>query len=354
MKIKEEIKELWKLCFNDSDEFVEMYFRLRYSSDTTMYIQSGNIIVSSLQMPYYPMTFEGTEIQTAYISGACTHPDFRGKGVMAQLLAESFSRMVHKNIPLSILIPANPGLYDYYAKTGYARAFFRTQIEQNAADIAITKGNLRFEHISTFDKRIFEYFTKKAYNRPNYVQHTATDFEAVMEDLRMGEGTVTIAHRPDNQVSMRNIANNDSYDKIVGILFSYPEENHLKAPEWFADNDSIRDNMLREAAHHHQRSKIIRFELPNYSLHEEPFGMARIINAKMMLGLYAAAHPEKMINIHLTDDQLTFNNGYYYICDGICTFSPNSSKSEHLELNAHEFNTLIFNDVRLYMSLMLE
>jgi len=342
MRIKQEVKELWKLCFNDSDEFVEMYFRLRYSSDTTMYIQSGNMIVSSLQMPYYPMTFEGTEIQTAYISGACTHPDYRGKGVMAHLLAESFSRMVQKNIPLSVLIPANPGLYDYYAKTGYARAFFRTQIEQNVSDIAIAKGNLRFEHITAYDQRIFEYFTKKAYSRPNYVQHTATDFEAVMEDLRIGEGTVTVATR------------RGARDKIVGILFSYPEGDHLITPEWFADNDGIRDNLFREAARHHQRSKITRFELPNHSTDEEPFGMARIINAKMMLGLYASAHPDSMINIHLTDEQLTFNNGYYYINDGICTFSPNALKGEHLELNAHELNALIFNDVRLYMSLMLE
>ena len=165
--MKEEVKRLWKLCFDDSDEFVEMYFRLRYSSETTMTIQSGNKVVSSLQMPFYPMTFEGAEIQTAYISGACTHPDFRGKGVMSQLLAESFSRMVQKNIPLSILIPANPGLYNYYARTGYAPAFFRTRIEENVSHIAAGKGDLQFEHVTSPDKQVFDYCAEKAYLRPN-------------------------------------------------------------------------------------------------------------------------------------------------------------------------------------------
>ena len=32
MMIKEQVKALWKVCFDDSEEFVEMYFRLRYKT----------------------------------------------------------------------------------------------------------------------------------------------------------------------------------------------------------------------------------------------------------------------------------------------------------------------------------
>ncbi|NDV84871.1 GNAT family N-acetyltransferase [Bacteroides sp. 51] len=345
--MKEEVKELWKLCFDDNDEFVEMYFRLRYSSETTMTIQSGNKVVSSLQMPYYPMTFEGIEIQTAYISGACTHPDFRGKGVMSQLLAESFSRMVQKNIPLSILIPANRGLYDYYAKTGYAPAFFRTPIEENVSDIPANKGNLQFKHITSFDKSLFDYCTEKAYSRPNYVQHTAEDFKAIMEDLRIGGGSAILAQHPSD-------GNPGAAPRCRGVLFAYPEDNYLKVSDCFADNNTIRDSLIREAAHHYDLSTIVRYELPEHSDKEEPFGMARIIHAKMILHLYAATHPDKQININLTDEQLTFNTGYYYINKGTCTFSKKPLEGEHLELSTQELSTLIFDEVRLYMSLMLE
>lgn len=341
MQTKKEVKKLWKLCFNDSDEFVEMYFRLRYNSETTMTIQSGNKIVSSLQMPYYPMTFEGAEIQTAYISGACTHPDFRGKGVMAQLLAESFSRMVQKNIPLSILIPANPGLYDYYAKTGYAPAFFRTRIEENISDIVVNKGNLQFKRITSFDKSVFDYCTEKAYSRPNCVQHTTEDFEAIMEDLRIGGGSVTVAYKGED-------------GPIRGVLFSYPEDNYLKVPDWFADNKGIKDILIQEAANYYGLSNIVWFKLPNHSNKEKTFGMARIINAKMMLHLYATTHPDEKMNIQLTDEQLTFNNGYYYIAGGMCTFSKKALENEHIELTSQQLSGLIFDRIRLYMSLMLE
>lgn len=33
MMIKEQVKALWKICFDDSEEFVEMYFRLRYKTE---------------------------------------------------------------------------------------------------------------------------------------------------------------------------------------------------------------------------------------------------------------------------------------------------------------------------------
>ena len=35
MTTKEKVKALWQLCFDDSEEFVEMYFRLRYKNEIT-------------------------------------------------------------------------------------------------------------------------------------------------------------------------------------------------------------------------------------------------------------------------------------------------------------------------------
>ena len=83
--IKEKVKALWKLCFEDSEAFIEMYFRLRYNNEVNIAIESGDEVISALQMLPYPMTFCGKQIQTSYISGACTHPDYRGKGVMKEL-----------------------------------------------------------------------------------------------------------------------------------------------------------------------------------------------------------------------------------------------------------------------------
>ena len=93
--IREKVKNLWKLCFNDSEEFTELYFRLRYNNDINIAIQSGEEVIAALQMLPYPMTFEGEDIHTAYISGACTHPDYRNRGVMHELLSQAFRSEEH-------------------------------------------------------------------------------------------------------------------------------------------------------------------------------------------------------------------------------------------------------------------
>ena len=59
--MREKVKNLWKLCFNDSDEFTDMYFRLRYSNDVNIAIQSGEEVIAALQMLPYPMTSERTK-----------------------------------------------------------------------------------------------------------------------------------------------------------------------------------------------------------------------------------------------------------------------------------------------------
>lgn len=121
--IKEQVKSLWKLCFDDSEAFIELYFRLRYNNEVNLAIQSGEEVIAALQMLPYPMTFCNKIVPTSYISGACTHPDYRAKGVMRELLSQSFARMLRNGVLFSTLIPAEPWLFGYYAKTGYTPAF---------------------------------------------------------------------------------------------------------------------------------------------------------------------------------------------------------------------------------------
>lgn len=33
MTVKEQVKALWRICFQDSEEFIDLYFRLRYKNE---------------------------------------------------------------------------------------------------------------------------------------------------------------------------------------------------------------------------------------------------------------------------------------------------------------------------------
>lgn len=123
MTTKDEVKALWKLCFTDSDEFTDLYFKMRYKDEINRVVREDGKIVSALQTIPYPMTFCGGVIPTSYISGACTHPDYREHGAMRRLLKETHRRMYEEGILLASLIPAEEWLFGYYAKSGYTPAF---------------------------------------------------------------------------------------------------------------------------------------------------------------------------------------------------------------------------------------
>ncbi len=73
-EMKAQVRDLWRLCFSaDSEEFVDLYFRMRYTEQINSAVVEDGKVIAALQRIPYPMTFAGDVVPTAYISGACTH-----------------------------------------------------------------------------------------------------------------------------------------------------------------------------------------------------------------------------------------------------------------------------------------
>lgn len=225
--IKEKVKALWKLCFEDSEAFIEMYFRLRYNNEVNIAIESGDEVISALQMLPYPMTFCGKQIQTSYISGACTHPDYRGKGVMKELLSQALTKMLHNNVILSTLIPAEPWLFDYYAHMGYAPVFCYS--ENDIPDQDRSSTGVSVKRLTDEQEEVYQYLNQKMKERPCCIQHTQTDFKVILADLEISRGKMYIA----------------IYEKkISGVAIVYQQENRLQISELFAENKEIEKALL--------------------------------------------------------------------------------------------------------------
>ena len=95
MDKKQQIVNLWRTCFGDSEAFISLYFDRVYKDENAMTIEKDGKIVSALQIVPHTMTYLGTEISVGYISGACTTPEERGQGLMRQLLQETFLSLIH-------------------------------------------------------------------------------------------------------------------------------------------------------------------------------------------------------------------------------------------------------------------
>lgn len=337
MIIKEQVKALWKLCFEDSEEFVEMYFKLRYKNEVNVTIQSGDEVISALQMLPYPMTFCGEMVQTSYISGACTHPDFRSKGVMRELLSQSFARMLRNGIQFSTLIPAEPWLFDYYKRMGYATVFQYSVKEMTLPEFIPSK-EIAVNVVSKPQDEVYSYLNKKLSERPCCIQHSAEDFQVIMADLPISGGNLFVAKQAN---------------EIRGIAIIYKRENCIIINELLAEDKDTEYSLLFAIKQYTGCNHIIQLLPPDKELPQHSLGMARIINAKEVLQIYASAFPEDDMQLEVSDKQLSVNNGYYYLSDGKCRYSTERLPGTHIQMNISELTVRILKKLNPYMSLML-
>lgn len=114
---------LWNRCFHDDNAFTDWFFQNRYRAEDTLLYWDGKALCAMAQMLPYELKTSSETIAVTYIYGACTAPEYRRKGRMAELLQESFRMDVRKGRKASILIPAEPWLFDFYKKYGYETAF---------------------------------------------------------------------------------------------------------------------------------------------------------------------------------------------------------------------------------------
>ncbi|EKU90540.1 GNAT family N-acetyltransferase [Bacteroides oleiciplenus] len=343
--MREKVRKLWKLCFSDSKEFVDMYFHLRYNSEVNVAIESGDEVIAALQMLPYPMTFCGSEVPTAYVSGACTHPDYRSRGVMRELLSQAFGRMYRNDVAFSTLIPAEPWLFDYYARMGYVTAFHYGQrtfhLPADGKDTFPPTGIAwQFQTFTDYSEDAYQYLNRKMQERPCCLQHTEGDFRVILADLNLSEGYIFTL---SNELG------------ISALAIAYPDENLsvLHIGELLSDTPEAEHLLLTHICRRMQAETLHITQPLMKDQSAFNLGMIRIIQAKPVLQLYAATHPEEEMNIDLVDEQLSANNGYYYLNKGKCMYSHRRIPGAHERLTIGQLTEKIFSGEKAYMSLML-
>lgn len=338
--LKEKVMELWRTCFQDTDEFIRFYFDRKYQEQNTLVSYQGDRVISALQMLPYPMTWHGKEVNTSYISGACTLPEARNQGTMQKLLAEAFRTMKKRKIAFSVLLPQEPWLYNFYKKVGYAPVFAYTPENyylpvryHNPAVSLFTLENCWKEK-----KKLYRYFDLAMRKRPNCIQHTSEDWDAVIEELYMSQGELLVSHKPTGS--------------ITGMAFALPFPDKVRMNELLYDSEEEKSGLLHTAACHWGKSEI-ECKIPPVPPKTVKRGMARIIDAYQVLHLYAITHPRKSFLLNLNDPVLPFNNGYYRIRNGKCFRTGSGINKPDFQMDTCKLTEMLF-DNPAFMSLMMD
>lgn len=347
MKIKEQTKELWKTCFDDTDEFVKMYFHLRYKNELNYYSAEDGRIVSALQLIPYPMTCYGKTERMVYVSGACTHPDYRNKGLMREVLNQSLFTMHIRKIPFVTLIPAEEWLFDYYQTFGFQTVFKRSVTDVEVPALPVDRG-IEVTAQKSFDPEAYRYYAGKLEQKPCCVQHTENDFKVILKDLFIGGDKFLVARRNG---------------QVKGLAFVVRDESKVTIKELLAEDKKTRDALLGKAAQLFNCNKLsVVNDKSSKSGDKKPIGMIRVADVGYAMGLYAAEHPDQKLYYHVVDKNLFFTQGHCHLEEGKCDWKLELPRLfcgarpgiVYKEIDIRDVASLIFERQAPYMNMMLD
>lgn len=342
MSIKEQVKALWRLCFEDTEEFVELYFRMRYADGLNYTIGKDGKVIAALQAIPYTMTYGGRQLPVSYISGACTHPDYRNQGAMRELLTKVHRCMYGEGICFSTLIPAEEWLKGYYARSGYA-VCFRYGLERTVinnllqpVDNSGTLWNLcKVEPHSPDFVSAYSFFNAQMQLRSCCIQHTSDDFEVILADLSLSGGACWMVKEGE---------------RLCGVICCVPHVHHVEVKEMLLVAGASSDAALALLAAQYGKDTIETIT-PSSATHE--LGMARVIHAEACLRLYAQMHPQDAHTLYVYGDEgIPENNGCYRIEGGMCR-RLSETPSTCTVYTIPELTRWLLRGETPYMSLML-
>ena len=192
-----ELTELWDAGFpGEHDYGIFIFDRFFDTENILVYELDGRLAAMLLMLPRR-IVFGNFSLPVSYVMGVTTRPDMRGKGIMGGLIEASHDHMRLRGDGLAVLIPANAGLFDYYARFGY-KPFFR--IDRKTVKKPAT-GHGYEVSLDSADLSAFEYVYSKALAGGVFIERTENDWACCLDEFRNFGGNALLLSKENMPVS---------------------------------------------------------------------------------------------------------------------------------------------------------
>lgn len=159
-KDKSKYKELWKICFGDSDAFCDWFFEHRFSPAYSVVLEENEEIPSCMQAFPYTVQIRGENVAGAMLCGVSTHPDHRKKGYMGKIFTFEMNHLRDMGCAVAVHTPAVLPSYFSFGHLPVADAAYLScnvipsqKLSGNISIISEKDWNILYPLYSTFSKK---------------------------------------------------------------------------------------------------------------------------------------------------------------------------------------------------------
>lgn len=120
---------LWTQVFDDGPALQRAFYALTRLPGPLVLTEDGQV-QAMLALPEVTLTFpDGWRVKGGYVYALATRPEARGWGYAGQLLNYACEVLRNRRADCILTVPAQPSLFAFFAKNGFAPAFYQRRVE---------------------------------------------------------------------------------------------------------------------------------------------------------------------------------------------------------------------------------
>ena len=119
------LTSLWNKVFDDSEDYIKLFFKEAYSDSHCFGKIVDDEVVSAFYLLKCIIKYDGKIYKGRYLYAAATLPEYRGKGLMGELINEALRYAENEKLDFIALVPASDSLYDFYSRFGFKEAMHK-------------------------------------------------------------------------------------------------------------------------------------------------------------------------------------------------------------------------------------
>ncbi|NCC15505.1 MAG: GNAT family N-acetyltransferase [Clostridia bacterium] len=218
---------LWKLCFEDSDNFCDWLFQNRFFPEYSVCLENNREMRSAMQGVPYTIRVRGKDLEGAMLCGVSTHPDHRKKGYMRKIFTFEMNLLRQKGVLLAVHTPAELESYFAYGHYPVADAAYiqgQSKAQQGEGFLFFEKS--RWEELyPLYEINIGEKYSGAVRRTKDEFMRKCEDYASdggkciVLQDAKV-QGYAFLYLLEDEIICPEAVANEGHYDELIKKIFS--------------------------------------------------------------------------------------------------------------------------------------